>query len=191
MSVTRNILMHMFGHPKGVLGRLGGLIMAHTNEDCGAWVVGLLEIGPNDSVLEVGFGPGVIIQRLSNLASAGHIAGIDPSQEMVEQARARNTDAIKSGRVDLRRGSVETLPFDDATFEKALAVNSMQVWPDPSAGLREMRRVMKPGAKVALGFTPYSGHPKAGLTEILTAAGFTQADLVQRNSWFSALALNP
>ena len=76
-------------------------------------------------------------------------------------------------------------------FDKALAVNSMQVWPDPSAGLREMRRVMKPGAKIALGFTPYSGHPKGGLTEILTAAAFTQANLVERNSWFSALALNP
>jgi hypothetical protein len=54
MSVTRNILMHMFGRPKGVLGRLGGLIMARTNEDCGAWVVDLLEIRQNDSVLEVG-----------------------------------------------------------------------------------------------------------------------------------------
>jgi ubiquinone/menaquinone biosynthesis C-methylase UbiE len=51
----------------------------------------------------------VIIQRLSKLASAGHIAGIDPSQEMVEQSRARNTDAIESGRVDLRRGSVGDL----------------------------------------------------------------------------------
>jgi ubiquinone/menaquinone biosynthesis C-methylase UbiE len=190
MSVTRNILLHMFGRPRGLLGRLGGIIMAHTNEDCGAWVADLLEIGPNDSVLEVGFGPGVIIQRLSKLASAGHVAGIDLSQEMVEQARARNAAAIESGRVDLRRGSVESLPFDDDAFDKALAVNSMQVWPDPAGGLREMRRVMKPGAKVALGFTPYSGQPNKGLTEMLTAAGFQQANVVERDNWFCALALN-
>ena len=63
--------------------------MAHTNADCGAWVTQLLEIGPCDSVLEVGFGPGVIIQRLSKLAAAGHIAAIDPSQDMVAQARAQ------------------------------------------------------------------------------------------------------
>ena len=191
MSVTRNILMHMFGRPRGVMGRLGGIIMARTNEDCGVWVAGLLEIGPGDSVLEVGFGPGMIIQHLSKLASAGHVAGIDPSREMVEQARARNTATIERGRIDLRRGSVESLPFDDDAFNKALAVNSMQIWPDPAAGLREMRRVMKPGAKVALGFTPYSGQPKKGLTEILTAAGFQQADVVERNDWFCALALNP
>jgi tRNA G46 methylase TrmB len=94
VSVMRTMLMQMFGRPRGVPGRLGGIIMAHTNADCGAWVTELLEIGPCDSVLEVGFGPGVIIQRLSKLAAAGHIAGIDPSQEMVAQARAECGSAL-------------------------------------------------------------------------------------------------
>lgn len=53
-----------------------------------------------------------------------------------------------------------------------------------------MRRVKKRGAKVALGFTPYSGQTKEGLTQILTAAGFRQADVVERCNWFCALALN-
>jgi len=51
------MLMQMFGRPRGVPGRLGGIIMARTNSDCGAWVTELLEIGSCDSVLEVGFGP--------------------------------------------------------------------------------------------------------------------------------------
>jgi ubiquinone/menaquinone biosynthesis C-methylase UbiE len=79
--------------------------MARTNAACGAWVSELLEIGPDESVLEVGFGPGIVIHLLSKLA--GHVAGIDPSQEMVEQARSRNAKAIVSGRVDLRHGTVE------------------------------------------------------------------------------------
>jgi hypothetical protein len=54
-------------------GRLGGIIMARTNAGCGAWVTDLLDVGPNDNILEVGFGPGVVIQRLSKLASAGHV----------------------------------------------------------------------------------------------------------------------
>ena len=83
MSIMQNILLRMFGRPQGALGRLGGIIMARTNEECGAWVTELLEIGPAESVLGVGFGPGVVIQRLSNLA--GHVADIDPSQEMVQQ----------------------------------------------------------------------------------------------------------
>jgi SAM-dependent methyltransferase len=62
--------------------------------DFGAWFSDLLEVEPNDSMLEVGFGPGVVIQHLSKLAPAGHVAGIDQSWEMVEQARARNETAI-------------------------------------------------------------------------------------------------
>jgi ubiquinone/menaquinone biosynthesis C-methylase UbiE len=96
-----------------------------------------------------------------------------------------------SGRVDLRRGSAERLPYADNIFDKVLAVNSMQVWSDTAAGLREMRRVMKPAARVALGFTIYSGQPKEGLTEILVAAGFTKANVVERDKCFCALASKP
>jgi len=126
MSVLRRVLMRMLGRPRGVLGKLGGIIMARMNADCGAWVTELLEIGSRDSVLEVGFGPGVVIQRLSKLVPAGHVAGVDQSHEMVEQTRARNAAAIQSGHVDLRRGFVERLPFENDTFDRALAINSMQ-----------------------------------------------------------------
>jgi SAM-dependent methyltransferase len=102
--------------------------------------------------LEIGFAPGVIIQCLSKLASAGHLAGIDPSSEMVKQARARNAIAIKDGHADLRCGSAESLPFTGDIFDKALAMNSMQVWPDAATGPRAIRRVMSPGGRIALGF---------------------------------------
>ena len=187
----RSFLLRMFGRPKGVLGRLGGIIMGRMNADCGTWVSDLLAVGPNDSVLEVGFGPGVTIQRLSKLAAKGHVAGIDQSREMVEQARARNTPGLRSGHVDPRCGSVESLPFDDNSFDKALAINSMQVWPDAVPGLREIWRVMKPGGKIALGFTPYSGQPNRGFEATLIAAGFTKAQVVETGKAFCVLAKKP
>jgi ubiquinone/menaquinone biosynthesis C-methylase UbiE len=162
--------------------------MAHTNADCGAWVIDLLEVAPDDRLLEVGFGPGVVIQRLAKVAAAGHIAGIDLSGEMVEQARARNATAVQSGRVELRHGSVQSLPFDDNSFDKALAINSMQLWPNAVAALQEVHQVIKAGGSIALGFTPYSGQPKKGLTEALTAAGFKQAHVVESDKGFCALA---
>ena len=55
-----------------------------------------------------------------------------------------------SRRVELRRGSVESLPYDRNTFDAALAINSFQVWQNAVAGLREIHRVMKPGGRVAL-----------------------------------------
>jgi SAM-dependent methyltransferase len=77
------------------------------------------------------------------------VSGVDLSQEMVRQAAARNSDALRSRRADLRYGSVERLPSADETFDKALAINSMQAWPDARAGLREIRRVLKHGGNVA------------------------------------------
>jgi ubiquinone/menaquinone biosynthesis C-methylase UbiE len=189
MSVVHSILLRTFGRPKGILGRLGGIIMARTNQKCAAWVIDLLDIQPHDSVLEVGFGPGAGIQLLARSASAGYVAGVDYSEEMVEQATARNVKAIESGRVDLRHGSVERLPFEDNAFDKALAINSMQVWPDAVAGLREMRRVIKTGGRIALGFTPYSGQPNSGLPEMLTATAFTEAHVVETALGFCALAI--
>ncbi|MBW4686235.1 MAG: class I SAM-dependent methyltransferase [Komarekiella atlantica HA4396-MV6] len=189
MSIVDSIFMRMFGRPQGMLGKFGGMIMARMNKAFTYSVIDLLDIQPNDKVLEVGFGSGVGIQRLSQLASAGYIAGIDYSQEMVAQATARNMAEIEAVRVDLRQGSVESLPFEDNTFDKALAVNSMQVWPDAVVGLREMRRVMKVGGRIALGFTSYSGQSNTGLTQILTTAGFTQARLVETDRGFCALAM--
>jgi ubiquinone/menaquinone biosynthesis C-methylase UbiE len=191
MNPVAAVLMRMFGRPSGILGRFGGMIMARTNAEFGVWVCDLLEIEPADRLLEVGFGPGVIIRCVSERAREGWAAGVDLSPEMVEQARIRNAPAIREGRVDLRYGSVANLPFHDSSFDKALAVNSMQVWPDASAGLLEMRRVLKPGGRIALGFTRHSGQEPAGLDDTLGAANFADARLARTNHGFCLLATKP
>ncbi|MDV6343026.1 class I SAM-dependent methyltransferase [Nitrosomonas sp. Is37] len=145
---------------------------------------------PNDRVLEIGFGPGVGIELLADSVSLGKVAGIDPSEEMLEQTKDRNATGIATGRVELLRGSVERLPFEKAMFDKALAINSMQVWPDALAGLQETRRVLKPGGTVLLGFTRYSGQQKEGLTEILMAAGFADVRMVDVDGGFCVFGTN-
>jgi ubiquinone/menaquinone biosynthesis C-methylase UbiE len=182
------LLMRMFGRPQGLLGRLGGHIMAWTKASFTRWVIDLLEIQPDDRVLEVGFGPGVAIRRLAASTPAVFIAGIDSSREMVEQAAARNAKAIAEGRVDLRAGSVERLPFEDNSFDKVLSINSLQVWPDAVAGLSEIQRVMKVGGKLALGFTAQSRQPVAGLKEQVMMAGFSELRLIKMDEGFCLLA---
>jgi ubiquinone/menaquinone biosynthesis C-methylase UbiE len=181
---VRELLMRMFGRPTGVLGRLGGVIMARMNREAAAQIIEMLDFRPDDKVLEVGFGPGVGVELLLHRVPAGSVAGIDYSQEMVKQASARNAAALRNRRVDLRYGSAERLPFADKTFDKVLAINSMQAWPDAGAGLREIQRVLKHGGNVALGFTINSGQPKEGVVESLTIAGFAQARIVDRSKLF-------
>jgi ubiquinone/menaquinone biosynthesis C-methylase UbiE len=191
MSLKDRILMRMFGRPQGLAGRLGGLILARGNRPFAEEVVTLLGVQPAQRVLEIGFGPGVAIALLAQAAPGVRIAGIDVSTEMVEQARARNAAAIRAGAVDLRHGTVERLPFADAAFDLALAINSMQVWPDVDAGLRALRRVLRPGGRVALAFTPRSGQPRAGVTARLEAAGFENARLAELRGGFCAMARKP
>jgi len=110
---------------------------------------------------------------------------------MLAQAAARNAIALRHGCLDLRGGRVEKLPVADATFDKALAINSLQVWPDALGGLREIRRVLKPAGTIALGFTVNSGQPSEGLAATLAAAGFVEARIVERSKLFCAIATRP
>ncbi len=191
MDLARKLLMRAFGRPEGLLGRLGGRVMGRMNQPAAAWGVELLGLHENEKVLEIGFGPGVAIEILAGAAPGARIAGIDPSDEMRRQATRRSAAAIARQVVDLRRGSADDLPFADESFDAALAINSMQVWPDALAGLREIRRVGRAGARVVLVFTPRSGQARAGITEMLAAAGFVEARLVEGEPGFAALARKP
>ena len=191
MDFGRRVLMRMFGRPRGVLGRLGGVMMARINRDAAAQVIDMLKVRPGERVLEIGFGPGVGVELVTQRIESGAVAGVDPSAEMLKQAQARNADGIKAGRVDLRIGSVERLPFPDAAFDKAFAINSMQVWPDAGAGLREIHRVLRQGGVVALAFTINSGQQRSGVAETLSAAGFAAPRVRDGERLFCVMASKP
>jgi ubiquinone/menaquinone biosynthesis C-methylase UbiE len=188
MAFGRSILLHMFGRPTGLLGRLGGVIMARSNRAAAGRVIDALDILPSDHVLEIGFGPGVAIELLAERVTSGRIDGIDPSAEMVAQASARNADSASAGRVALRQGFADRLPYASAIFDKVLAINSVQVWPDAAAGLREVRRVLRPGGRVALGFTPYAAQSNDAVIGAVMAAGFGTPRVVEIEDTVCVLA---
>jgi len=178
------ILDAAFAHPQGLLGRLGGTIMARSSGLRNEWIISLLDVRPDDRILEVGFGPGVVIQSLATRATEGFIAGIDASPLMVQQASKRNAQAIRDGRVHLQLGSALALPCEDASFDTALSINSVQIWPDSLAGVKEIRRVLKAGGRIALALQPVwvreDGEVRkigAELVELLDKAGFQQTRL--------------
>jgi hypothetical protein len=80
VSIVQSILIRTFGRPKGILGKLGGAIMARTNQKCAAWVIALLDIQPKDTVLEVGFGSGIGIQLLAGSVTDMLSALISPKK---------------------------------------------------------------------------------------------------------------
>jgi SAM-dependent methyltransferase len=95
------------------------------------------------SVLDVGCGPGGLTRELVGRVGADNVAAIDPSPPFVEAARERNPG------VDVREGGAEELPFENDTFDAALASLVVAFMRDADAGISEMRRVTKPGGLVA------------------------------------------
>lgn len=191
MTIGTHILMRTFGRPQGLLGRVGGIIMGRMNRDMVGSVIAELKLRPDERVLEVGFGPGVGIALLASSVPDGRVGGVDPSPEMNAQARKRNAGAIASGRADLRQASVEQLPFGDASFDAAMTINSMQMWPERLAGLREIARVLRPGGRIALGFTAHSGQQRDEVVPALEAAGFSEPRLLDVKGGFCVLASKP
>jgi ubiquinone/menaquinone biosynthesis C-methylase UbiE len=143
-----------FRKPGRLLGRLVGSFMARGNEYEAGWTVSLLNIQPNEHILEIGFGPGVAIQHASQKAVNGLVAGIDFSATMVQVAAKRNAAGLKAGRVDLRQGEVSSPPFPDEGFDKAYTIHCIYFWAKPLDDLRELRRVLKAGGLLAVTIMP-------------------------------------
>jgi SAM-dependent methyltransferase len=145
-----------FMEPHGLGGYLAGWVMAHrsSNRRRNRWVVSLLDVQPSDRVLEIGFGPGIAVGELSRLVNRGFVMGVDHSQVMLRLARRRNASAVRTGRVDLRLGSVEALPDFGVALDKVVAVNSMGFWPEPQNRLTELRERLRPGGSIAIASQP-------------------------------------
>jgi ubiquinone/menaquinone biosynthesis C-methylase UbiE len=96
---------------------------------------------------------------------------------MLEMAHRRNRTRIEAGRVELRLGTVDKLPFNDATFDKAMTMNSLHLWPDPVAGLREVRRTLRTGGRIAVAITRFSYASPDKFEGHLIDSGFTDVSV--------------
>ncbi len=125
--------------PRTVARKLAGVISGRDEAELYRRAVGLLELQLEDIVLEVGCGAGVGIEQAAEIAALGKVCGIEPSADLLEEARARNADALASGYVELQQGLASHLPWPGTTFHKVLAVNSPRDWPQPVVNLQEIR----------------------------------------------------
>jgi SAM-dependent methyltransferase len=152
----------------------------------------LLDLQPEDHVLEVGFGHGATIARAAAAVSRGFVAGVDPSIAMCRIATRRNQAAIAGGRVELREASVESMPYPDAAFDKVLSVHTLYFWREPARALAEIRRVLKrpgrlvlawrhdPGARRSFPESVYRFHDEQHVLRLLADASFGSVELESR-----------
>jgi ubiquinone/menaquinone biosynthesis C-methylase UbiE len=102
-------------------------------------------------ILEVGSGSGVLCRKLTPFVlPMGVIIGIDISCDMSIRAREYALETGNSHRVDFGNAAVESLPFPDNSFDRALAARVLLHVSDPIQAIRELKRVVKPAGRVVV-----------------------------------------
>ena len=149
-------------------------------------ILDALALAPGDRLLEIGCGGGLLLRDALLLGAAA--TGLDHSREMVSLARERAAGA------EIVLGTAEQLPFADGSFTAVAMSVVFFFLPDPVAVLRECRRVLVPGGRVAiyttspeLRGTPAAPEPVASrgrfyedeeLVELARLAGFVKCAVV-------------
>ncbi len=118
-----------------------------------------LNVRKGETLLDVGCGTG-----LSNRFFQSRIVGIDPSKEMMLQAKKRE----EGERGEYIQCVVEQLPFHDSVFDVVISVTAIHNFTDPEKGLKEMSRV----CKARLAITILKKARKRGRLEELVESNF-------------------
>src|SRR5262249_45566223 len=142
------------------------------------WVQCLVDVAapqPAEHVLDVACGTGFVARLAAERVGAkGRAVGIDLNPSMIEAARAASGQDA-AGRIEWRTGDAGALPFENDVFDVVLCQQGVQFFPDRVHALREMRRVLRVGGRLAftvwsaIGDTPYHAALADGLARHVSA----------------------
>ena len=112
------------------------------HEDARRAILAALMLGPEDRLLEIGCGGGLLLRDALRTGSAA--VGLDHSEDMVRLAAERAPGA------EVVRATAENLPFADGSFTAAAMSIVLMFLPAPVGVLRECHRVLVPGGRIAV-----------------------------------------
>ena len=135
--------------PKGKLGQIQLKSMNKEHTPVALWGLKHLDIKSDDIVLDVGCGGGININRMAK--SAKKVYGVDYSKESVKVSKDVNRQEIYDGKVEVLQGDVQSLPFEDESFDIVTAFETVYFWPNIEKCFGEVKRVLKPGGIFLIG----------------------------------------
>lgn len=144
-------VLSQFARPHGRVGSFFAAVLNRGNSVLNGHALEALQPREGDRVLDIGFGGGATLEKLLNEGKAAFAGGLDASPEMVQRAEKKLAPWIQAGRLEIRLGTAESLPWPAASFDRLLSVNSIYYWHDPLQGVKECFRVLRPGGTMVLG----------------------------------------
>ena len=102
------------------------------------------------AIVDVGCGPGYLLQVIAMEWPKSKLKGVDISKEMVERAGANFDSLGLGGRAEFKEGSADHLPFEDQTQDFVVSTLSLHHWTDPESAFNEIYRVLKPGGQMLI-----------------------------------------
>lgn len=112
------------------------------------FLVERIDVGAGQTVLDVATGTAAVAIELTRRTGCS-VVGVDQSDHMLSEARRRVAAAGLDGAISLRQARAEALPFDDVGFDALTFTYLLRYVDDPAATLRELARVLRPGAPAA------------------------------------------
>ena len=133
-----------------------GDAMEDHHSDITDQTIPLMDLQPNDRVLDLGCGTGWASRRLARIVTSGEVVGIDVADEMLRRAEQASVD-LKNVRYIW--GSAENIPSGDNYFTKVLSVESFYYYADQGRALDELRRVIAPSGSLFILINLYADNP--------------------------------
>ena len=142
-----------------------------------------IEAAPGDTVLDVATGTAAVAIELARRNGCS-VVGIDQSPEMLAIGRRRVELAGLTGRIELREGRAEALPFEDGSCDALTFTYLLRYVDDPAATLRELARVVRRGGRIASLEFAVPGNPLARAAwELWVRAGLPMLGRVISAGW--------
>jgi cyclopropane fatty-acyl-phospholipid synthase-like methyltransferase len=185
--VIKKFLTRQFGNPKGMFGYVVGLALTLKNRKRLNWAAEVLDVQENDSIMEMGCGPGVAVELIASKLVSGHITAFDRSPLMTKMAISRNRRKIQRGTVSIITGTIHDLEQEltYCSFNKIFAFNVSLFWRNPVQELITISCYLKKGGYLYIFHQPPLTKEKSVLDKfieetktVMIKAGYIIADLL-------------
>lgn len=127
--------------------------------------LGAFGLAPGQTVLDFGCGTGTFtVEMARQVGPEGWVHALDIQQEMLDTARSRVAEFGLARRVDFHHSGAYRTPLETASVDVAVLIATLSEIPHPLFALEELRRVLKPGGRIAISEEmPHSAYVPARL----------------------------